>query len=785
MADNVYKPRVRHIQPGEAVSAEVAGRPNRDLEARQNYLKSRLDAAELGRILVDPDAPIASDVLIGEAVFYNSTTQRYERALAAVENDSNLGTLVWKESAAVLGIVQAKDSSDIGDIILFGVASVDITGALAAGETLQAGYYYLSAAEPGKLTSVRPVVPVVVLYADGQGKVYVQPRQRDFLEDHIHFSFEIDWRPAGTVTPPTTDDEAQVIDNPDENLPGWLPANHSIFNGNAPADAVYGYNLSQHPELQKVWPPIPIEAVSLEWHRTDVWAVFGESHSDPNAISMPVGRVGIPLGDNGLAKIDKYGIWWLKNTRNAAPWPPTILGSGTGTPSSTTIHRPVGDVVNTFDGSWGNLDEDVTTADASGDGLLSRPVNPSLANIHVMKMSGAGSLVGIAPTAVRGYILAKIISAPLGAKINLAVSLVDDNGAVLIESANVAPQIGTSSFLWASFAAVKTYREISTNPKLELSITTDPDVDVEIDAAYAELDLNLTSSSSSSSASSSSASAGALSYPSDLHRILLNFSRAVFATDKTVVTSLKPAENSPILVTNCEGDVATTGDLELGLNLNFLVDPDDKEGSTALKSFDGSSFTQGTVTEGLKPGANVVLSSDKSRTDSNGDLVYQGIVTIEAAVDPGNREILPQIVVLGDAQERVDSEVPYIGFPAGFDSQINVRFNVPVDGLPNSPKMKMRVVLTGDLTGTLPPLTLSYRKLPRANITEKPLTVSENSITFNSNVSITSDYYVEVESDAFDVDPGDLIIVELARTTNDGYGGEVGMVRMTGVIFAG
>ena len=95
--DNKWLYNIRHVAPGEPVKSNVVGRPDRALEERTNYLKDRIEAAELGRALFDTDAAISSDVLPGQPVFWNPQTQQYERALAAVETDPSLAIGTAKE----------------------------------------------------------------------------------------------------------------------------------------------------------------------------------------------------------------------------------------------------------------------------------------------------------------------------------------------------------------------------------------------------------------------------------------------------------------------------------------------------------------------------------------------------------------------------------------------------------------------------------------------------------------------------------------------------------------
>lgn len=317
-----WKP-VRHVQPGEAVSAGTVGRPDGQLQARTEELKRRLDAADSGRVLVDAFAPLDSQVQVGQAVYWNVDTARYEQALAGVETDATSGSLVQTAASQCLGIVVRKASSLVGDVAISGLVTLE-TMEQAIAEESPAGWYYLSPTDPGKLVSQKPPVSVPVCFVfgpqdpcDPQVRVLVHAQQHDFLENHIHYRFSLVCRPAGDTTPPDVD-QRHTITNPDTSLEGWLPADHGVFNGLAPTGAVFGYNLGAHAALGRVWPPIPIQAVAVLWDKG----------------AGLVGATEVPLGRDGLVICDIHGIWWMSDCAGDVPWPTTL---DTATESSLSL----------------------------------------------------------------------------------------------------------------------------------------------------------------------------------------------------------------------------------------------------------------------------------------------------------------------------------------------------------------------------------------------------------------------------------------------------------------
>lgn len=304
---------IKHVNPGEPVQAGVVSRPDRTLEDRTDYLKDRLDAAALGRVLVDSDATICSSVLPGQPVYWNWVEKRYEPAIAAVASDPETQVLLVQPSSDCVGICLRKRSETLGDIVLRGIVEIpDLANAIDGPIT--PGRYYLSANDAGKLVKQKPPVTVTVCHVQGPKdscttapRVVVMPHLRDFIDEHTHYRFDLVTRPCGlnTVYDDPDGKQRHRIDNPDPTAQGWLPANHPIFGGKAPAGAIFGYNMAQHPTLSAMWPPVPLQAVTLLWDKGRARLGAGE----------------IPLGPKGIAIVDMNGIWWLSDCFSDVPWP--------------------------------------------------------------------------------------------------------------------------------------------------------------------------------------------------------------------------------------------------------------------------------------------------------------------------------------------------------------------------------------------------------------------------------------------------------------------------------
>jgi len=326
-----FPSRVSHVQPNSAVSAGNTSASTRDLEARTNYLKAVIDAIEAGQLLVRREQAVAVDVVEGDAVYWDDENKRFDRALAGVVENEEVNSLLPTASSDCLGICVTKESSTAGTIGLVGMVQVsnDVLESMIDGTTAP-GRYYLSSANPGKLVSQRPPVSVAVLYVLGPADdcetaswVYINPQMRDFLEDHIHYEFDLTAEPAGTHTPPSAGNP-HTITSADSAQMGWLPADDASFNGNAPEGAMFGYNMAAHTALNNVWPPVPISAAIIEMHQPSL-----------TEIERFEGLERVP---SDYITIDKFGIWWMTNCYNQVPWSTT---NDTTSSESCPLEPPV------------------------------------------------------------------------------------------------------------------------------------------------------------------------------------------------------------------------------------------------------------------------------------------------------------------------------------------------------------------------------------------------------------------------------------------------------------
>lgn len=291
------------IKDNDPVKAGLVNAPMRQIDQNTRYLWDVLQAAAIGSTVYARQQTVESTTKIGMAVYFDSSSQMFKRGLALADIDNTTGTITTAASSQVWGIVATKTNETLADILLFGMTKIDLSQALVDAPV--AGTYYLSGVTPGYLTIQKPPVSVAVLRRTTDGTVFVQPQFIDFLDRHTHYAYDLVCQPAGTTAPPTSN-ARHVITNPNPLLAGWLPANHSSFNGLAPRGAVFGYNLAAHQALKATWPPVPVTNAALEWNK---------------ALSADVGFTGVPLGAAGLCILDRNGIWWLSDCYGDVPWP--------------------------------------------------------------------------------------------------------------------------------------------------------------------------------------------------------------------------------------------------------------------------------------------------------------------------------------------------------------------------------------------------------------------------------------------------------------------------------
>jgi hypothetical protein len=692
---------IKHVNAGEPVQAGVVSRPDRTLENRTEYLKDRLDAAALGRALFDTDATIAPDVLAGQPVYWNYTEKRYELAIAAVAVDNATQALNVQPSSDCVGLCLRKKSDTQGDIVLRGIVEIPDLGNAINGN-IQPGRYYLSSSEPGKLVTQKPSVSVAVCHVQGPKdscsvvpRVLVMPHIRDFIDEHVHYRFDLVARPAGTHTPPSGSG-IHTISAASAALPGWLPATNAIFNGKAPAGALFGYNLSQHTALANVWPPLPIQSVAVLWDKG----------------SSKVGATEVPLGSQGLVVCDTNGIWWMSNCYGDVPWPTTL--------NTTTVVSPTTPPV----------------AECPRDETM----RVSVVFLRMLLGNDRSAVTSLEPDIDESPIVvtncdgAPATTGDLRLDLNMQVTPGESIGGRAVKEIISGKKLKTGGIAEGAFTLSNQLRITGTQVTPTRTVTV------------------------------------------------------------TIATPAVFTVANHGFVAGAAVRFTTTGALPTGIvsdTIYFVISAGLTTNTFQVSATSGGSAV---ATSGAQAGVHSVdyvrllTEQEKSKFDISGQIeLKQGVLKIEYTDQFVERELQPQIIRLSDTVERLYTDIPYLGFPAGQESLIRLRFNVPYSNMGDNLAMKVRVQYFGRGAGTIPALYLTRRILPSpVGNAQQPLITADTVMSSLLAVgSMTADQVIQRDSEPFAVAEGNTVLITLGRAANsaDVYG-EVGVLRVTGIVYS-
>jgi hypothetical protein len=278
----------RPVSDGEPVNAATTNRLPGTNAANTSYLHSLIKQGynQAGEYLWG--MPIADDVIIGDFVYYAAETRRFEKGLAAFV--SLAGVTDEADASAVWGVV-TNIKYNKADICIDGLCTFKPTSSVYRDQSAP-GLRFLSSRNRGEpipevQTPFRCLGYLVGVKQNGEVQFFVRPYLVNDPRVHQHRSYELC---AAQVS--NTDDP--------NNTPGWLPADHALFGGKAPENAVYGYN----PRFLEGcgWPLRFVTHAGLRWQRG-----FG-SGDDPWQAFVP----------QEFYRIDETTIWWLDMQH--APW---------------------------------------------------------------------------------------------------------------------------------------------------------------------------------------------------------------------------------------------------------------------------------------------------------------------------------------------------------------------------------------------------------------------------------------------------------------------------------
>lgn len=208
-------PSVTGFVNQEALDEEGINRRLNQLRTRDDFLRQRLDAAigagamESLRVVDVPLPALESDrPALMQAVRIDPVTGALMLAKASISEDGiSLG--IADNEAYVIGLCVAV-GTDVAAVVIGGCLRLDddaglsMAAAIATGEELRGGPYYLSESEAGKLTATPVGIAMYVgFYAadsESSGKFIVNPSYKDVMEAHRHRAFALESSFSGKAT---------------------------------------------------------------------------------------------------------------------------------------------------------------------------------------------------------------------------------------------------------------------------------------------------------------------------------------------------------------------------------------------------------------------------------------------------------------------------------------------------------------------------------------------------------------------------------------------------------
>lgn len=269
------------------------------------------------------------------------------------------------------------------------------------------------------------------------------------------------------------------------------------------------------------------------------------------------------------------------------------------------------------------------------------------------------------------------------------------------------------------------------------------------------------------------------------YALKLYYTRVGFAADTSTVTSFRSLDERLVITCNGQPTEATTGNLEIDLDLQFMIGQLNRAGFQVVKAFNTSTntFDFGPVCEGIYANSNNLILEGTSQLIA-GKQVFQGPVGI--GVLRADTQELPSQLVRLDGVTEENYPVLYLGMPDDMTTDYVVKFEVPGDSPVSDFKLRLR--LLGRAAGTLPPLTVSYyvsSRPPQGLNDPVDVTQSYTPLTIETTAVVTANQAVEALSEGFEVQPGDIVYIQVKRipaAIADNYTGEMGVMQQVGVL---
>ena len=187
---------VQPLTDGTKLSADLLNSSTiNPLIERTQYLYDRLQVLDTDDALSGVRITTSIDPMwVGKAVYWGEDSGSWGWRLAQANAIDFPITTEVNKSSYVVGICESPTT-----VLLYGKSTIlDINSvSIQSGDTVREGPYYLSASDPGSLTTTKPEVAVFLgSFFNGIGIVH--PHIRDNADAHTHYAFTLSDNPVGT-----------------------------------------------------------------------------------------------------------------------------------------------------------------------------------------------------------------------------------------------------------------------------------------------------------------------------------------------------------------------------------------------------------------------------------------------------------------------------------------------------------------------------------------------------------------------------------------------------------
>jgi len=257
--------------------------------------------------------------------------------------------------------------------------------------------------------------------------------------------------------------------------------------------------------------------------------------------------------------------------------------------------------------------------------------------------------------------------------------------------------------------------------------------------------------------------------------------------NQVYVRSLVAGDDS-VTITNLLGAAASTGSLKITAQI-----PTSGDTATAgysvfkgLSGDSGMSLDAGRVVEGVKVAGTLgaTLTGGVAVNEADGDPVSgfkagRLLLTINNPLAQLEGEMT--VLALDGVDLASDYAVHYIKFRKNVLGSIRGSVRMPSTGVTDGSALSLEFWAMAKVTGTMPELELSVRKLAEPEDECDAVALDEDDDTYGpldltTCGSVTANSYVKSTVAAGTINPGDLVFFTLTRQPGDAYNGDVGIL---------